>query len=325
MSICTLDELDAATAIVRRYFQPTPTYSWPMLNDAIGTDVWVKHENATPTGAFKVRGGLVYVDNLIRNRPQVRGIVSASRGNHGISLAYAGQAYGIAVVVCVPEANGLEKNAAMRALGAEVVIGGDDFDAARARSRQIAQEGGFEMVPPFHSDLVCGVATYAAELFGQVGALDAVYVPVGMGSGCAALITARDLLGLSTEIIGVSAEGAPAQALSFAAGKVVTTNEVRTFVDGVATRSPDPIATATIRAGATRFVTVSENEAANAIRLLWETTHHLAEPAGALALAAIAQERDINRTKPIAFVLTGSNMDTAMAADILAGRTPAFC
>ena len=278
-----------------------------------------------PTAAFKVRGGLVYVDNLVRNRPQVRGIVSASRGNHGISLAYAGQAYGIPVVICVPEANGLEKNAAMRALGAEVIIGGDDFDAARARSVQIADERRFEMVPPFHRDLVCGVATYAAELFDQTGPLDTVYVPVGMGSGCAGLITARDLLGLPTEIIGVSTDGAPAQALSFAAGEVVTTDEVHTFVDGVATRSPDPVSAALIRAGATRCVTVSENDAADAIRLLWATTHHLAEPAGALALAAVAKERAINRGKRIAFVLTGSNMDTAMAAEVLAGRTPGFC
>lgn len=325
MTLFAMEELDAATEIVRRFFPPTPAYSWPLLNDAVGTEVWVKHENATPTGAFKVRGGLVYADTLRRERPDVRGIVSATRGNHGISLSYAGRAYGIPVVICVPASNALEKNAAMRALGAEVVVGGEDFDAARARSAEIAEERGFEMVPPFHRDLVCGVATYAVELFDQAGPLDRVYVPIGMGSGCSGLITARDLLGLSTEIIGVGVEGAPAQALSFAAGSVVTTPAVQTFVDGVATRSPDPVSAEVIRKGAERVVVVSDDEAADAIRLVWSTTHHLAEPAGALALAAIVKERDINVGKRAAFILCGSNMDTSMAAEVLAGHTPGFC
>jgi threonine dehydratase len=325
MTICTLEELHAATPIVRRYFPATPAYSWPLLNEAIGTEVWVKHENATPTGAFKVRGGLLYADTLKRERPDVRGIVSATRGNHGISLSYAGRAYGIPVVICVPETNALEKNAAMRSLGAEVVIGGEDFDAARARSVAIAAERGYEMVPPFHRDLVRGVATYAVELFEQAGPLDRVYVPIGMGTGCSGLITARDLLGLNTEIIGVGVEGAPAQALSFAAGEVRTTNAVRTFVDGVATRSPDAVSAKIIREGASRVVVVSDDDAADAIRLLWSTTHHLAEPAGSLALAAMYKERESNAGKRVSFILCGSNMDTAMAAQVLAGKTPAFC
>ncbi len=325
MTICTLEELHAATAIVRRYFPATPAYSWPLLNEAVGTEVWVKHENATPTGAFKVRGGLLYADTLKRERPDVRGIVSATRGNHGISLSYAGRAYGIPVVICVPETNALEKNAAMRSLGAQVVIGGEDFDAARVRSAEIAAERGYEMVPPFHRDLVRGVATYAVELFEQAGPLDRVYVPIGMGSGCSGLITTRDLLGLNTEIIGVGVEGAPAQALSFAAGEVRTTDAVHTFVDGVATRSPDAVSVRIIREGAARVVVVSDDDASDAIRLLWSTTHHLAEPAGALALAAMYKERESNAGKRVAFILCGSNMDTAMAAVVLAGKTPGFC
>ena len=325
MTVCTLEELNEATALVRQYFPATPAYTWPLLCEALGTEVWVKHEDVTPTGAFKVRGGLVYVDRLKTDRPHVKGIVSATRGNHGISLAYAGRAFGVAVVICVPETNALEKNAAMRSLGAEVIIGGADFDAARQRSAEIATDRGFELVPPFHRDLVRGVATYAVELFDQAGPLDSVYVPVGMGSGCAGLITTRDLLGLSTEIIGVGAEGAPAQARSFAAGEVVTTEAVHTFVDGVATRSPDPVSAKIIRDGAARIVTVSDDEAADAIRLLWSTTHHLAEPAGALGLAAMMKEQRANNGKRLAFILCGSNMDTAMAAEVLSGSTPAPC
>ncbi len=243
----------------------------------------------------------------------------------GVHRRRVGRKVGIPVVICVPETNALEKNAAMRSLGAEVVIGGEDFDAARARSAEIAAERGYEMVPPFHRDLVRGVATYAVELFDQAGPLDRMNVPIGMGSGCSGLITARDLLGLNTEIIGVGVDGAPAQALSFAAGEVRTTDAVRTFVDGVATRSPDAASAKIIREGAARVVVVSDDAAADAIRLLWSTTHHLAEPAGALALAGMYKERELNAGRRVAFILCGSNMDTVMAADVLAGKTPGFC
>ena len=203
MTAFDLDELDRATAIVRRHVPPTPQYRWPLLDEVAGSAVVVKHENHTPVGAFKVRGGLVYLDRLVRERPEVRGIISATRGNHGQSLAFAGRVHGRAVTIFVPHGNSVEKNAAMRALGAEVVEYGDDFQEARERSLVVAEEQGLEPVPPFHPDLVLGVATYARELFDAAGPLDTVYVPVGMGSGINALIAVRDLLGLDTDIVGV--------------------------------------------------------------------------------------------------------------------------
>jgi threonine dehydratase len=317
-----LDDLDRAAQVVGRHMSPTPTLRWSLLDDEIGTQVWVKHEDVTPTGAFKVRGGLVYMERLRRERPSVPGVVSATRGNHGISLSYSGRAYEVPVVIVVPEGNGAEKNATMVSLGAEVIIHGSDFEAARLHSVDVAQQRGLEAVPPFHRDLVLGVATYARELFTAAGPLDTVYVPVGMGSGICGLITTRDLLGLSTKIVGVGAEGAPAQALSFAAGHVVATPAVATFVDGVATRQPDERAASIIRSGADRVVIVSDDAAADAIRLLWRTTHHLAEPAGAIALAALWNARAEQRGQRVAVILTGANMDTEMAATVLSGRTP---
>ena len=217
------DELDAATAIVRRHVPPTPQYSWPLLDEVAGSRVIVKHENHTPVGAFKVRGGLVYLDRLVRERPEVAGVLSATRGNHGQSLAFAGRHYGRTVTIVVPHGNSVEKNAAMRALGAEVIEFGADFQEARERSSEIAAERGVEAVPPFHRDLVVGVATYALELFEGAGPLDTVYVPVGMGSGINALIAVRDLLELDTQIVGVVSERAPSTLLSFERGVVTTT------------------------------------------------------------------------------------------------------
>ncbi len=318
----SLADLGRATTLVHAHMAATPALSWPMLNDEVGAHVFVKHEDATPTGAFKVRGGLVYMERLRRERPEVLGVISATRGNHGISLSFAGRAYGVPVVIVVPEGNGAEKNAVMRSLGAEVVVHGEDFQAARVYSIDLARKREFEAVPPFHSDLVLGVSTYARELFDAAGPLDAVYVPIGMGTGICGLITVRDLLGLSTEIIGVGADGAPAQALSFAAGRVVGTPTANTFADGVATREPDPVASAIIRKGATRVVSVSDDDCAAAIRLLWRTTHHLAEPAGAIALAGLWSERAAQVGRRVAIVLSGSNMDTSMAADVLAGPAP---
>jgi threonine dehydratase len=318
----SLDELAAAESIVGRHVPITPTYRWPLLTEAVGVDVAVKHENMTPTAAFKVRGGLVYMDRLKRQRPSVAGVVSATRGNHGISLSYSGRVHGVRVAIVVPEGNSVEKNAAMRSLGAEVVVHGSDFEEAAMHSRTLAADRGFELVPAFHPDLVVGVATYARELFADAGPLDAVFVPIGMGSGICGLITVRDLLGLPAKIIGVGAENAPAQSLSFAAKEVVPTPTAATFVDGVATRQPDPTASEIIRNGADQVITVSDDETADAIRLLWRTTHHLAEPAGAIALAGLWNQRARWENKRVAFVLCGSNMDTSMAATVLAGKTP---
>jgi threonine dehydratase len=316
-------ELSYATEVVRRSMPATPQYRWPLLSELSGAQVWVKHENHTPTGAFKVRGGLVYADRLRANRPEVAGIVSATRGNHGQSLAFAGAAAGLKVSIVVPHGNSADKNAAMRGFGAEVIEHGHDFQAARERSVELAAERGLEPVPPFHPDLVLGVATYAMELFDAVGELDTVYVAVGMGSGISGLIRVRDLLGLRTEIVGVVAEQAPATALSFAAGRVVTTESAATFADGVACRVPDEQAIEAIVAGAARIVEVSEDAAAEAIRTLFATTHNVAEPAGGLGLAGLLAERDVARGKRVAVIQSGGNIDTGMLAEVLAGRTPA--
>jgi len=316
------DELDAATAVVRHHVPPTPQYSWPMLDEVAGSAVTVKHENHTPVGAFKVRGGLVYMDRLVRERPHVSGVVSATRGNHGQSLAFAGRHAGRSVTIFVPQGNSVEKNAAMRALGAEVVEFGTDFQEARERSLEFAEERGLEPVPPFHRDLVLGVATYALELFEGAGRLDTVYVPVGMGSGINALIAVRDLLGIDTEIVGVVAERAPSTLLSFERGGVVTTEGAATFVDGVATRSPDPEAIAGIIAGAARVIAVSDDATAEAMRIIYRTTHNVAESAGAIALAGLLSEPVDRRGAHSAFVLCGGNVDTAQLHAVLGGATP---
>jgi threonine dehydratase len=313
-------DLDAAADVVYRHLSPTPQYAWPLLGDEVGAQVWVKHENATPTGAFKVRGGLVYVDRLARERPHVAGVISATRGNHGQSLAYAGRAHGIPVTIVVPGSNSVEKNAAMVGFGAELIVHGDDFQEAREHSVALAEQRGLEGVPPFHSDLVAGVATYARELFDAAGPLDAVFVPVGMGSGANAVIAVRDQLGLATEVVGVVSENAPAYALSVAAGEVIETDSARTFIDGVAVRSPHPDA---LVGGMARIVQVSDDDAAAAMRLMFRTTHQLPCPSGAAALAGLWNERDRWQGRRVAVVLTSSNVDTDAAAAVLNGMTPA--
>lgn len=318
----TLSDLDRATALVRRHMAPTPQYAWPLLGRAVGAEVWVKHENTTPTGAFKVRGGLVYADRMVRERPQVAGMVSATRGNHGQSLAYAGRAAGRRVVIVVPQGNSPDKNAAMEAFGAELVVHGRDYQEAREFAMSRGEELGLEPVPPFHEDLVVGVATYARELFDTAGPLDAVYVPVGMGSGICGLIGVRDLLGLPTEIVGVVAEGAPAYARSFKAGQPVETESALTFVDGVACRTPVDTAVETIVKGAARVVVVPDDQTAEAMRLLLRTTHHLCEPSGAIATAGLLAERDRMQGRRVAVIMTGGNCDADLLTAVLEGRTP---
>ncbi len=316
------EELAWATEHVGRSVAPTAQYLWPLLADNVGAEVWVKHENHTPTGAFKVRGGLIYLERLRTRRPHVEGIVSATRGNHGQSLAFAGRAAGIGVSIVVPEGNSPDKNAAMTGFGAEVIVHGRDFQQAREHAAVLGAERGLEVVPSYHPDLVLGVATYARELFSATGDLDAVYVPVGMGSGISAFIGVRDLLGLGTEVIGVVAERAPATALSVAAGRVVTTEKAETFVDGVACRVPDADAISIICGGASRVLTVSEDAAAEAMRIMFACTHNVAEPAGALALAGLLQERSQAKAKRVAVVQTGGNVDADMLAQVLSGSTP---
>jgi threonine dehydratase len=318
----TLDELDAAAATVRALVPPTPAYAWPLLAKRLGAEVVVKHENHTPTGSFKARGGLVYVDALCRAGARPQGLVTATRGNHGQSIAIAGARNGIPVVIVVPHGNSPEKNAAMEAFGAELVTAGSDFDESRGVAAQIRDERGYHFVPSFHRDLVKGVATYALELFASHVDLDVVYVPIGMGSGISGLITVRDLLGLKTEIVGVVAANAPAFALSFAAGHPVPTNSARTFADGMACRDPQAEAFAIVKQGAARVVIVSEDEIAEAIRILYATTHNLAEGAGAAPLAALLKEKARYAGKRAGLILTGGNIDMPVFTQVLRGETP---
>jgi len=304
-----LKQLEHAHAIVAEAVPPTPAHAWPLLARRLGASVVVKHENHTPTGAFKVRGGLVYLDRLKRERPDTPGIISATRGNHGQSLAFAAGRYRVPVTIHVPRGNSVEKNRAMRAFGAELVEHGEDFQAAREEACRRADADGLHMVPSFHPDLVLGVATYALELFRAAPDLDLLYVPIGQGSGICGCILARDLLGLSTEIVGVQSTLAPSYALSFAAGTVVTTETSNTLADGMATRIPDEDALGLIRKGASRIVQVTDEEIASAIRAHWTDTHNLAEGAGAAALAAALQEKSSLEGKRVGLILSGGNID----------------
>ena len=325
-----LTELESAQTIVHAAMRPTPAHVWPLLSERLGANVTVKHENHTPTGAFKVRGGLIYLDRLKRERPQTAGIISATTGNHGQSLAFAAGRNKVPVTIYVPRGNSVEKNRAMKAFGANLIEVGEDFEAARGEARRHAEREGLEIVPSFHRDLVLGVATYALELFRASPDLDVLYVPIGQGSGISGCILARDLLGLKTEIVGVQSTEAPSYALSFKAGTIVSTNSSNTRADGVATRIPDPDAFEIIRKGASRIVQVTDGEVAAAIRAYWTDTHNLAEGAGAAPLAAALQEKHRLSGKRVGLILSGGNIDFelfrkwVMAPDAVAGaRVPA--
>ena len=315
----SLNDVETAAGIVHGAMPATAQYAWPLLAKRAGCEVWVKHENHTPTGAFKVRGGLVYMDRLKRGSPQPKGVVSATRGNHGQSIALAAARNGIAATIVVPEGNSVEKNAAMRAFGAELVEAGHDFDAAKEAAQKLAGERGLAMVPSFHRDLVAGVATYALELFRAAPPLDTVYVPIGLGSGICGTIAVRDALGLKTKVVGVVSTEAPAYALSFAAGKVVATNSADTMADGMAVRGPDAEALDVILKGAERIVQVSDAEIGAAMRAYYEDTHQLTEGAGAAALAALLQERDRFNGKRVGLILSGGNIDRPLYLRTLAG------
>jgi threonine dehydratase len=304
-----LADLERAHSIVGAAMPPTAAHAWPLLSQRLGANVVVKHENHTPTGAFKVRGGLVYVDRLKRARPDTSGLISATRGNHGQSLAFAGRRHGLPVTIYVPRGNSTEKNRAMRAFGAELVEHGEDFQEAREESIRHAATTGLHVVPSFHPDLMLGVATYALELFRTAPDLDVLYVPIGQGSGICGCIMARDLLGLRTEIVGVQSTLAPSYALSFAARTVVTTATSTTLADGMATRIPDPEALAIILKGAARIVQVTDDEIADAIRAYWTDTHNLAEGAGAAPLAAALHEKSKLHGKRVGLILSGGNID----------------
>jgi threonine dehydratase len=319
-----LTQLERAHAVVGAAMPPTPAHRWPLLSERLGATVIVKHENHTPIGAFKVRGGLVYVDRMKRERPHAAGLISATRGNHGQSLAFAANRYGVPVTIYVPHGNSVEKNRAMRAFGATLVEHGEDFQSAREESERRAKLDGLELVPSFHPDLVMGVTTYALELFRKAPDLDVLYVPIGQGSGICGCILARDLLGRTTEIVGVQSTEAPSYALSFAAGTVVRTNSSDTLADGMATRVPDAEALAIIRKGASRILQVTDDEVGAAIRAYWTDTHNLAEGAGAAPLAAALQDKAKIRGKRVGLILSGGNIDFDLFQRWIAPEAAAF-
>lgn len=318
----TRSELATATTLVHRHMAPTPQYAWPQLAARTGAEVWVKHENHTPTGAFKVRGGITFIDWLRRTHPDVPGVITATRGNHGQSIARAARAAGLRAVVYVPHGNSTEKNAAMRAFGAELVEFGADFDAARMEAFHVAAAEGLFPVPPFHRELVRGVATYAYELFLGAPPLDTVYVPIGCGSGICGVIAARDALGLSTKVVGVVSEGADCARRSLVAGHLVETETARTFADGMAVRIPVQEAFDIYANGADRIVSVSDAEIAEAIRIYFCDIHAVAEGAGAAPLAALMQERHALQGRRVGIILCGGNIDTGWFAQILCGNVP---
>ena len=315
----SLHDIESAARIVYSAMPATPQYCWPLLCEELGAEVWVKHENHTPVGAFKLRGGLVYFADLASNST-VKGVISATRGNHGQSVGLAAWLHGLTARVVVPHGNSIEKNAAMRALGVDLIEHGDDFQAAREHAGRLADELGLHLVPSFHPLLVSGVASYALELFRAVRDLSTVYVPIGLGSGICAMVAARDALGLKTEVVGVVSAQAPAYAVSFTAREIREAPVTTTLADGMACRTPQPEALEVIWRGVDRIVEVSDSEVAEAIRILFTCTHNAAEGAGAAALAAARQERSRLAGRRTAVVLSGGNIDRALLADVLANR-----
>jgi len=301
-------DLEAAARLVHSVMLPTPQFTWPLLNARAGCEVWVKHENHTATGAFKIRGGLVMLDALKNRNPELSGVVSATRGNHGQSLAYAGRRYGVRTVIVVPRGNSRDKNAAMRAWGAELIEHGRDFDEAKDHACALAERDGLVSIGPFHPELVAGVGSYALELFSAVKDIDEVYVPIGCGSGVCGLIAWRDLLGLKTKVVGVVSERADCYALSIEQGKPVETASADTFADGIAVRVPVPAALELIRAGADRIVRVSDDEVKAAVRHYYGDTHNLVEGAGAAPLAALLKEKR-DKNARYAVIASGGNID----------------
>ena len=318
----SLTALRSAAARIYQEMPPTPQYAWPLLQNRFGAEIWLKHENHTPTGAFKVRGGITYMDWLVREHPDVSGIVTATRGNHGQAQARAARNAGLQAVIVVPHGNSLEKNTAMRGFGAELIEHGQDYNEAADYASKLAAERNLKLVPSFHSAIVQGVASYGLELFGEAGALDAVYVPIGNGSGICGTIAARDALGLNTKVIGVVSDRAPAVKLGFDAGKIASAGKANTFADGVAVRTPDAEAFEMYSKGADHIVMVDDDAIAEAIRIIWQDTHNLAEGAGAVALAGMIAETQQIAGKRVAAILTGGNIDQTMVAAVLAGQTP---
>jgi len=314
----SLADLDTAAAVVYAAMRPTPQQRWPLLDERCGAGVWVKHENQTPVGAFKIRGGLVYFDHLTRTTGAVRGVVGATRGNHGQSIGFAAARHGIPAAVVVPHGNSVGKNAAMRAMGVELIEEGDDFNAALEGAGRIASARGWHMVPSFDEQLVRGVASYSLELLRAVPTLDTFYVPIGLGSGICGAIAARNALQRSTRIVGVVAASAPAYARSLALGRAVSIDATTRIADGMACRTPVTEALDIIRTGIDRVVEVTDDEIEAAMRAIYDDTHNVAEGAAASTLAALLKERERVRGRDVGIVLTGANVDASTFARVLA-------
>lgn len=319
----THDELQKAHELVTAQMPPTAQYAWPQLEARVGCKTWVKHENHTPTGSFKVRGAFTFIDWLRRTQPDSPGIITATRGNHGQGQALAATAAGMRAVVYAPHGNSEEKNAAMRAFGADLIEFGADFDEAREEVLRVAAAEGLTFVPPFHRELVRGVATYAFELLSAQPQIEVLYVPIGCGSGICGCIAARDALGLSTEIVGVVSENAQTAKLSVEAGSLIETETAQTFADGIAVRVPVADAFDIYSKGAARIISVSDAEVAEAVRVYYRDTHNLAEGAGAAPLAGLMQEAPSMQGREVAVILCGGNIDADWAATILQGGVPA--
>lgn len=322
MPLFNKQELEQAAQLVYQSMPPTPQYRWPKLCERFAAGVWVKHENHTPTGAFKARGAITFMHWLKREHPNCKGIITATRGNHGQSQAKAASQNGLVAKILVPLGNSPEKNNAMRAFGAELVEFGEDFDAARMEAIRLADEEGLFLVPPFHKELVRGVASYALELFSEAPDLDTVYVPIGCGSGICSVITVRDALELKTKIVGVVSNNANAAKRSFETGRIESTDSALTFADGVAVRIPVEEAFDIYSKGADRIVAVSDDEITEAMRIYFEDIHSVAEGAGAVSLAALNKERELLKGKEVAVILTGANIDSDVFSRVLAGKKP---
>jgi len=319
MTLPSLAQIRDAQTVVYRHMPPTPQYSWPLINERLGAEAWIKHENHTPAGAFKLRGALVYADWLKQTQPELAGVVAATRGNHGQGVGMAARLLGLRAIIVVPHGNSKGKNRAMLAQGVELVEYGHDFQESLEFARGLAQELGLAMVDSFHERLVMGTATYALELFEGAPTLDTAYVPIGLGSSICGVSAARNALELKTEIVGVVAAESPSYALSFRQRQIVEAPSRTAIADGLACRTPNAQAMEIIWQNVARIVEVTDAEIADAMRALYEDTHNLAEGAGAAALAGALNEKQHQVGKRIGIVLTGGNVDRETYVDVLAG------
>lgn len=317
MEFPSLEQMRAAQALIYRHMPPTPQYSWPLLNQRLGCEAWIKHENHTPVGAFKLRGALVYLNQLRETEPQLKGVVAATRGNFGQGVGWAAQIFGLKAAIVVPRGNSPEKNRAMLAQGVELIEHGHDFQASFEFARTLATERGFAFVESFHELLVQGTATYALEFFENTPALDTIYVPIGLGSSICGVAAARAALGLQTEIVGVVAAQSPSYALSFRARTVIEAPANSAVADGLACRRPNANAVDAIVQHVSRIVEVSEEEIMDSMRVYCQDTHNLAEGAGAAALAGALRELEGLQDRRIGVILTGGNVDMDVYARVI--------